>query len=134
MQFNKKTHNKYRNKGHKVFKFLRFGNIGIKAFSSGRLLEEKWLSIQIALQRKFKADLKPKQIKIWRSLEFNNSLTKLSLESRMGKGKGSVCSKSKFIKSGTILFEFDKLPQQYHELTFRFIQSKLPLKLKLVQI
>ena len=87
-----------------------------------------------AVQRKFKLTLGHKKNMIFSSSEFNDSLTKLSLESRMGKGKGSVYIKSKFFKPGTLLLEFTKLPKQYENELFTFIQKKIKLKLKLVKL
>nr|YP_011017037.1 ribosomal protein L16 [Pterocladiella capillacea]WQB61715.1 ribosomal protein L16 [Pterocladiella capillacea] len=133
MVINKKTHNKYKLKGSNKFQFIRSGRFGIKTISAGRVVKEKWILVERALQRKFKLLLGHKRSKIFSSLEFNNSLTKLSLESRMGKGKGIVYAKSKFLKPGTLLFEFTRLPKQYESEVFTFIQKKMRLKLKLVK-
>nr|YP_009317579.1 ribosomal protein L16 [Pterocladiella media]AOX49031.1 ribosomal protein L16 [Pterocladiella media] len=133
MLVNKKLHNKYSIKGCKKFQFLQIGNFGIKTISYGRITEEKWKLIERDLQRKFKSILGHKKNRIWSSLEFNSTLTKLSLESRMGKGKGAIYAKSKFLKPGSLLFEFTKLPKQHENEIFIFIQKKLNVKLKLVK-
>nr|YP_009114016.1 ribosomal protein L16 [Gelidium elegans]AGW30455.1 ribosomal protein L16 [Gelidium elegans] len=127
-----KTHNKYKIKGKKKFNFLTLGSFGLKAISCSRITKEKWESIQWALRKKFKAKLGAKQNKIWGLVELNNSLTKQNLESRMGKGKGLVYTKSKFVREGTLLFEFDSFPQQFQKEIIEFLQSKISLKLKLV--
>nr|AOX48916.1 ribosomal protein L16 [Gelidium crinale f. luxurians] len=133
MQVNKKTHNKYKLKGNKKFQFLELGTFGIKTTSSGLITKEKWQLIERVLQRKFKLMLGHKKNKIFSSLKFNSSLTKLSLESRMGKGKGSIYAKAQFLKPGTLLFEFIKLPKQYEDEIFMFIQKKIKFKIKLVK-
>nr|YP_008963195.1 ribosomal protein L16 [Gelidium vagum]AGO19309.1 ribosomal protein L16 [Gelidium vagum] len=128
----KKTHNKYKIKGKKTFNFVNSGSFGLKSISCGQLTKEKWESVRWALRKKFKAKLSTKQNKIWSLIQLNNSLTKLNLESRMGKGKGLVYTKSKFVREGTILFEFDSFPQQFRKEIVEFIQNRIPLKLQLV--
>lgn len=128
-----KTHNKYKIKGKKRFNFLILGSFGLKTISCGRITLEKWESTQWTLRKKFKIRLSPKQNKIWNLIELNNSLTKLNLESRMGKGKGLVYTKSKFVREGSLLFEFDSFPQQFQKEIIEFLQSKISLKLKLVE-
>nr|YP_009317510.1 ribosomal protein L16 [Gelidium isabelae]AOX48962.1 ribosomal protein L16 [Gelidium isabelae] len=128
-----KTHNKYKIKGKKFFSFLTLGSFGLKTTSCGRITKEKWESIQWSLRKKFKVKLGTKQNKIWSLIELNNSLTKLNLESRMGKGKGLVYTKSKFVREGTLLFEFDSFPQQFQKEIVEFSQNKISLKLKLVE-
>lgn len=128
-----KTHNKYKIKGKKRFNFLTLGSFGLKTISCGRITLEKWESTQWTLRKKFKIRLSPKQNKIWNLIELNNSLTKLNLESRMGKGKGLVYTKSKFVREGSLLFEFDSFPQQFQKEIIEFLQSKISLKLKLVE-
>nr|YP_009317556.1 ribosomal protein L16 [Gelidium sinicola]YP_009559260.1 ribosomal protein L16 [Gelidium coulteri]AOX49008.1 ribosomal protein L16 [Gelidium sinicola]QBA96107.1 ribosomal protein L16 [Gelidium coulteri] len=132
-QVYKKTHNKYKIKGKKKFNFLTFGSCGLKATSYGRITKEKWESVQWALRKKFKAELNTSQNKIWNLVELNNSLTKLSLESRMGKGKGLVYTQSKFVREGSLLFEFDSFPQQFHKEIIKFLQSRVSIKLQLVK-
>nr|YP_009317533.1 ribosomal protein L16 [Gelidium sclerophyllum]AOX48985.1 ribosomal protein L16 [Gelidium sclerophyllum] len=128
-----KTHNKYKTKGKKKFNFLTLGSFGLKSISCGRITKEKWESIQWTLRKKFKLKLGAKQNKIWDLIELNNSLTKLNLESRMGKGKGLVYTKSKFVREGTLLFEFNSFPKQFRKEIVEFLQSKISLKLKLVE-
>nr|QJH88462.1 ribosomal protein L16 [Pterocladia lucida] len=129
----RKTHNKYSQKGKKVFNFLQSGVFGIKALSYGVITTEKWEFIDRALQRKFKLLIGLKKNKTWGLIELNNSLTRLSLESRMGKGKGSIYTRSKFIKPGMLLFEFSNLPESYRDEIFEFIEKKIALKLKIVE-
>lgn len=129
MRIIRNTHNKYSRKGNKKFHFLRYGTFGIKTISCGRITEEKWKNLDRTLRRKFKIILGSKKIKIWSPVEFNCSLTKLSPESRMGKGKGSIYAKSKFLKSGTLLFECSRLSKQYRKEVLYFVQKRLSLKL-----
>ena len=131
MQIRKKTHNKELIRGRKKFQFLNYGTLGIKAISSGRIIEKKWELLQKALHKKIKLTCGANRCKIWSPLEFNNTLTKLSLESRMGKGKGSIHASSKFIREGEILIEFSGIPKHKQKDIVFFLQKKLSFKIKL---
>jgi ribosomal protein L16/L10AE len=58
----------------------------------------------------------------------NSTLTALSPESRMGKGKGSVYTKSCYVKPGQILFEFSGVSLIQIKLLHNFLKRKLPIK------
>jgi ribosomal protein L16/L10AE len=62
----------------------------------------------------------------------NSTLTALSPESRMGKGKGTIYTKCCNIKSGQILFEFSGVSSSQIKLIFYFLKDKLPFKIKVI--
>lgn len=133
MLLEKKTHNKYDLKLKHSNHVLKFGKFGIKAISFGRLTEAQLNSMGYLLIKTFKSlNLNKKSIKTWNLVCLNMSLTKLSSESRMGKGKGSVYTKAAFLKPGTILLEFDGTTSQQSLLVFRKLNKSVNLKLALV--
>ena len=70
---------------------------------------------------------------MWNLLFPNLSLTKLSLEARMGKGKGSEFSTAVFLKPGTILFEFSNLTTKQGLELATSLNKKFPGNLKLIK-
>nr|YP_010164459.1 ribosomal protein L16 [Polyopes lancifolius]QRM91054.1 ribosomal protein L16 [Polyopes lancifolius] len=133
MQVTKKTHNKYSYKSGLPNHILRFGKFGIKVASFNRISEKQLKAIEWSLIRKLKeVSNNKKTFKLWNLALLNLNLTKISLESRMGKGKGAVYSKAVFLKPGMILFEFDNVSYQQLLEVFTFIKKKLPLKVVLI--
>nr|WOL37361.1 ribosomal protein L16 [Polyopes affinis] len=133
MQVTKKTHNKYSYKSGLPNHILRFGKFGIKVASFSRISEKQLKAIEWSLIKKLKeVSNNKKTFKLWNLALLNLNLTKISLESRMGKGKGAVYSKAVFLKPGMILFEFDNILYQQLLEVFTFIKKKLPLKVVLV--
>ena len=109
----KKTHNKYKRIINSSKHLLKFGSLGLKNQSFLHLSKQKYfLLYNLILKNLKKLTLKNKKFKIWSPITFNKNLTKLPLESRMGKGKGSICDSSSFLKPNTILFEFTNLDKE----------------------
>lgn len=130
MFVNKKTHNSYSLRYNQNNYILRFGRFGIKTLSFGRLTEDQLNPILYSFLKVFKEiENNKKFIKFWNLILFNSSLTKFNLESRMGKGKGSIYTKSIFLKPGIILFEFDGISDQQMLKIFNFIKNKISLKI-----
>jgi len=102
-----KTHNKYKQILISSNHLLKFGTFGLKSKFYLRLPKQKNILLYALLKKKLKNIIQNhKEVKIWNCLIFNQNITKLSLESRMGKGKGSIYANTCFIKPGNILFEF----------------------------
>ncbi|MGH1163429.1 ribosomal protein L16 [Bacillus mycoides] len=59
----------------------------------------------------------------------NLNLTKLNLESRMGKGKGSIYENAIFLKPGMILYEFDNFPISQKIKLFKYLKKKIFAKI-----
>ena len=57
------------------------------------------------------------------NINYNQTLTKLNPESRMGKGKGLFFTKTAFIKPGMILFETDKLTNNVKKKIFNNLKK-----------
>lgn len=133
MNINKKTHNLYSIKNNHCNHVLKFGRFGVKVLSFGRLTEDQFNSLERSLIKILKKITNNKKVfKVWSLISFNLTLTKLSSESRMGKGKGSIYSKAVFLRPGTILFEFEGISNQQTFIAFNFLKKKVPLKIILI--
>lgn len=113
-------------KGH----IIQDGVIGLKILTSVRLNESQiktveWLFKKIIKSQRFKT-------KLWSKFNLNHNLTKLNLESRMGKGKGSIYTKAQFIKAGTIFFEFSEISNQTLKKLKIALTTIFPKKFKLL--
>ena len=103
----KKSHKKYFKNPSINENYLKYGSYGFKVVSQIYLELEELNSIDNYLDKQLKKiNINP--IK-WNLISLNLNLTKLNIESRMGKGKGNLRSKGKFIKSGSIIYEFENL-------------------------
>nr|YP_009445905.1 ribosomal protein L16 [Eucheuma denticulatum]ATX68847.1 ribosomal protein L16 [Eucheuma denticulatum] len=133
MFLDKKTHNNYRLVNKHSCHVLRHGIYGIKICAFNRLTQLQLNSLNrsvIGIIRKFK---NKKSIKFWNLIFLDLNLTKLSPESRMGKGKGTIFSKAVFLRPGRIIFEFEGLNyQQASSILFK-IKKLSNLKLELVK-
>nr|YP_010395118.1 ribosomal protein L16 [Grateloupia elliptica]UQJ72559.1 ribosomal protein L16 [Grateloupia elliptica]UYI31676.1 ribosomal protein L16 [Grateloupia elliptica] len=136
MQVQRKTHNKYRHKFCFSNYILRFGKFGIKVISFSRISESQLKALEWSIIRKLKElsnNNNNKTFKLLNSANLNLNLTKLSQESRMGKGKGAIYSKAVFLKPGLVLFEFDKISYQQLIEVFDFIKKKIPTRITLIK-
>ena len=112
---------------------LRFGSCGIKILSDLRFTTEQITSLNRFLLKKLK-DLSgsSKKLKFWSFLQTNRTLTKLSLESRMGKGKRPIYTEVLFLRKGSIILEFNNLKGQQLKEIYYLVEKQLSVKLKLV--
>nr|YP_009295189.1 ribosomal protein L16 [Dasya binghamiae]AOH77201.1 ribosomal protein L16 [Dasya binghamiae] len=129
----KKTHNSYTKTLKYSKNLLKFGYFGFKTNNFKQISKEQELLILTSLSKKIKIISTKKKIKIWNNIYMNQNLTKLSLESRMGKGKGAIYTQATFIKPGTILFEIEKLKYEEALEIYYYINKKLPIKLILIK-
>nr|YP_009325878.1 ribosomal protein L16 [Choreocolax polysiphoniae]APC24870.1 ribosomal protein L16 [Choreocolax polysiphoniae] len=120
MRTKKKYFFKYKN----LFKYkkhlLKFNSIGFKIIFSKIILKKEEEYLKLYIIKIFKSEFK-KKIKIWFFFNCYYNLTKLPIESRMGKGKGEIIDTFGFYKKGFILFEINNI----------FIYEALNLKKKL---
>ena len=113
---------------------LKIGSYGFKILSNLRLTEKQKLNLERILKTKLKKMFNPlSKYKVASNLTFNKTLTKLSLESRMGKGKGSVYTKVLYLKKGTIIYELSNLKYLQIKELLTFIEKYLQTNLLLVQ-
>ena len=119
---------KGRNRG-KSFKAntLTYGSIGIKALEHGRIDGRQIEAARIAMTRKVN-----RQGKIWITVFPDKPLTAKPLETRMGKGKGSVDKWVMNIKPGRIIFEMAGVSEELAREALTLAMHKLPFKTKIV--
>jgi len=129
----KKTHNKYKNQINHSKHLIKFGSFGFKSKSFFRLTKQKHILLFNLILKKIKLlTNNSKQIKIWNRLVFNQNLTKLPLESRMGKGKGAIYENASFLLPGSIIFEFTGLTKENLSEILFFIKSRIGKNIILV--
>lgn len=130
---NKKYHNKYKKTINYQRHVLKFGSFGIKSNTAGRLTEIGINNLLRLISKNVKILSKNSgSIKFWNLIFMNSTLTALSPESRMGKGKGSIYTKSCYVKPGQILFEFSGVSSNQIKLLHNFLKRKLPIKTNVV--
>ena len=130
----KKTYKKKLNRLSHSKHLLKTGSYGIKILSNLRLTEKQMMSLERILKVKLKElSIQFQKTKVWVNIQLNRTLTKLSLESRMGKGKGSIYTKVLFIEKGSIIYEFKNIKIQQMKETYTFFKKYVPCKLVLVR-
>jgi large subunit ribosomal protein L16 len=110
----------------KNFKYdskLNFAKFGLKAIESGSLNFNQIESAKKVLTKKTE-----RQSKIWIKVSFHYALTKKSLGTRMGKGKGKITFFSTKIKKGSIIFEITGSNNKKIITALKACQYKLPVK------
>lgn len=129
----KKTHKKISKNLTYSRHLLKSGYFGFKVLSDFRLTTEQYASLERFLKWNLKNLVNySKECKVWTFIQFNKTLTKLSLESRMGKGKGSVYTEVLFLKKGSIIYEFKNITYQQIREVFNLVKKKIPAKLLLI--
>lgn len=130
----KKSHNNFNiGKDYKNH-VIKHSDFGIKTTSSGALTETQLILLKRSLYKKLKLLSNTKTTKVWVLLSLNWTFTSLGLESRMGKGKGSIVTKFATVKSGQILFIFSGLSLTHSILILKFLQNKISFPLKIIKI
>jgi large subunit ribosomal protein L16 len=106
---------------------IAFGTIAIKAVEHGRIDSRQIEAARIAMTRHIK-----RSGKIWIRVFPDKPLTAKPLETRMGKGKGSVEKWVMNIKPGRVVYEMAGVNEALAREAFKLAQSKLPFKTKII--
>ncbi|MDR1975526.1 MAG: 50S ribosomal protein L16 [Campylobacteraceae bacterium] len=106
---------------------IAFGDIAIKAVEAGRINSRQIEAARIALTRHVK-----RQAKTWIRVFPDKPITKKPLETRMGKGKGSVELWVMNIKPGRIIYEIAGVDEQLAREALTLAMHKLPFKTKII--
>jgi ribosomal protein L16 len=126
---NSKKLRKFRLKGIKVNnKKLYFGFYGLIASETGRIDLNMVQSLLLIVKRKIKL----KKGKFWFSLNTSIPVTKISIGTRMGKGKGNIAKYVSFVRKGQIICELSLLDQASAFKILKLVSSKLPIKARIV--
>ena len=136
MQFiPKKTKYKKQQKGknfHRIngiipFSKMKYGSLGLKALSSGRLTSKQIVTLKQCITKVIK---KFGRLKI--NVVADTPISKKPLEIRMGKGKGAVDHWVSKIKVGKIICELDVSKPLLAIKALQLVQIRLPMKTKLI--
>jgi large subunit ribosomal protein L16 len=106
---------------------IEFGEFALKAVSAGRINSRQIEAARITMTREMK-----RQGKSWIRVFPDKPLTKKPLETRMGKGKGSVEEWVMNIKPGRIIFEVAGVSEEISRSALTLALHKLPFKCKII--
>jgi large subunit ribosomal protein L16 len=106
---------------------IEFGEFALKATSAGRINSRQIESARITMTRHLK-----RTGKSWIRVFPDKPLTKKPLETRMGKGKGSVEEWVMNIKPGRIIFELAGVSEELAREALTLALHKLPFKCKII--
>lgn len=132
MNTTKKTFIKFHQFSYKN-SVLRFGYYGIKSSEFKGLRKNQVLHLEYFLKKQLRLIVPSKKVRIWNNIVTNLTVTKLSSESRMGKGKGKVYDYFTYIKPGQVLFEIEKINKQSWNSFFWKIYKQIGFKIKKIQ-
>jgi large subunit ribosomal protein L16 len=107
---------------------LHFGSYGLKAMEGGWISQQQIEAARVAMTRYMKRDGK-----VWINIFPHLSLTRIPLETRMGKGKGQPEKWVAVVKEGKIMFEVDGVSEEVAREALRLAMHKLPIKCKFVK-
>ena len=99
-----------------------YGDFGLQVLEAGRITARQIEAARMAIQRATK-----RQGKLVIRLFPDKPVTKKPLETRMGKGKGSVEEWVAVVKPGRMLYELEGVPEDTARQAFRLASIKLPL-------
>ncbi len=106
---------------------ISFGDFGLQATDCGRISSRQIEAARMAIQRKVK-----RSGKLYIRIFPDKPITKKPLETRMGKGKGSVESWVAVIKPGRLLYEIEGVPEHLAREAFEVARHKLPVRTQFI--
>ena len=107
---------------------LHFGEYGLMAKEGAWVTAQQIEAARIAMTRYMK-----RGGKVWINIFPHLSLTKIPLETRMGKGKGQPEVWVAVVKKGKIMFEIGDVSEEVAREALRLAMHKLPIKCKFVK-
>ena len=106
---------------------LHFGTFGLMAMEGAWITTNQIEAARVAMTRYMK-----RGGKVWINIFPHLSLTKIPLETRMGKGKGQPEKWVAVVKKGKVMFEIAGVSEEVAREAFRLAMHKLPIKCKFV--
>ena len=107
---------------------LSFGDYGLMALEGAWITEKQIEAARVAMTRYMK-----RGGKVWINIFPHLSLTKIPLETRMGKGKGQPELWVAVVKKGKIMFEITGITEDVAREALRLAMHKLPVTCKFVK-
>jgi len=102
---------------------VSFGEYGLQAVERGRVTARQIEAARMAIQRKTK-----RAGKLYIRVFPDKPVTKKPLETRMGKGKGSVERWEACVLPGRMLYEMEGVSERLAREAFRLAGTKLPVR------
>ena len=106
---------------------VSFGDFGLKALEPAWITNRQIEACRVALTRKMKRDGK-----VWIRVFPDKPVSKIPLETRMGKGKGAPEFWVAVIRPGRIMFEVAGVSKELANEALKTCSHKLPIKTKVV--
>ena len=106
---------------------LQFGDYGLQAKNGGYVTARQIEAARIAMTRYMK-----RGGKVWINIFPHLARTQKPLETRQGKGKGSVNEWAAVVKEGKIMFEIAGVSEEVAREALRLASHKLSVKTKFV--
>lgn len=107
---------------------VNFGEYGLMAMEGTWLTGQQIEAARVAMNRYMK-----RGGKVWINVFPHLSLTKIPLETRMGKGKGQPEVWVAVVKEGKVMFEIAGVSEEVAREALRLAMHKLPIKCKFVK-
>mgnify|MGYP002526820751 FL=1 len=107
---------------------LSFGEFGLQACEGAWITQQQIEAARVAMTRYMK-----RGGKVFINIFPHLSLTKIPLETRMGKGKGQPEVWTAVVKKNKIMFEISGVTEEIAREAFRLAMHKLPIKCKFVK-
>jgi large subunit ribosomal protein L16 len=107
---------------------ITFGEFGLQALENAWVSNHHIEAARVAIMRKLR-----RGGKLWIRIFPDKPVSKKPLETRMGKGKGSVEYWVAVVKRGRIIFELEGVPEDMAKQAFKLASDKLPLSCKFVK-
>lgn len=108
---------------------LAFGSYGLQATAAGWITSRQLEAGRIAITRHVK-----RAGKLWIRIFPDKPLSKKPLETRMGKGKGSVEFWVAVVRPGRILFEVEGVSDEMAKRALKLAAAKLPVATQIVEL
>jgi len=122
---------KFKLKGYKIHnKKLYFGFYGLKSLETGRIESKVFKSLIDIVKRIIKSKGGGK---FWFYLNQSIPVTRLSIGTRMGKGKGNIAKHVSFVRKGQIICELSLNNEENALNILNIAASKLPVKVKIIK-
>lgn len=107
---------------------VNFGEYGLMAMEGAWLTGQQIEAARVAMNRYMK-----RGGKVWINIFPHLLLTKIPLETRMGKGKGQPEVWVAVVKKGKVMFEVAGVSEEVAREALRLAMHKLPIKCKFVK-
>ncbi|NLL44369.1 MAG: 50S ribosomal protein L16 [Mollicutes bacterium] len=107
---------------------LHFGKYGLMALEGAWVTQQQIEAARVAMTRYMK-----RGGKVWINIFPHLALTRIPLETRMGKGKGQPELWVAVVKEGKIIFEVDEVDETTAREALRLAMHKLPIKCKFIK-